>query len=664
MKFLRPFLLPALCFATAWVVTFFVSRRTESLPVGDPPVVRRSSVSRAIRDADSPRKITIAQLTEDFQTRPMAEWPKLWEGFATRATVADLTSIPRFVDKRDGSSVRRDGRNVLHQLATEELAVRADRPLAPLPGAYAALAEANPEAAWRNLARFNRSDLAIGVVRTLARRDPAGTLQRLQAMPRSMAAPRGFEADIGEGGMNSGSPLAAIFSAWVRQDPAAATAAMMKLPQSERTKITGEVAETWAYQDGPAAVRFILEFIPAGEDVSYYELRLESILRASLTSHPIETAELIAANAKLRAVMNDWQCRRIRKLWQIADPETALAWAMEEEAARKPGEEMDETARWNSRGRIFFEVIHSDSAAVERFIRALAAICSDSAAVYLRSSAHRHPDLAQSLATQLGITIPEDSDAKSFPIDDDPEAACDRWLEELQRHQDPAQALAALGWTQTMATALAERASRVFPNKATELAKLVPASSLDASPAGSGTTSNLTRYWPDLKVLPEKPQPVDSTASKPPFPESHFKLDPATAAEALLASPLSATDVTKAVQLWAPYDPAAASAWLARVPDAAIRQQGELKLAGFQASSDPLEVLAFLTTKKLPESSTRDLWVTCLHRLVATGGDWQGWLARMPGNPEQHWTPFGGRLPESLATEARLLELTRNPAGD
>ena len=57
-----------------------------------------------------------------------------------------------------------------------------ENPLTPQPGAYAALAETDAEAAWRNLARFNRSDLAVAVARTLAKRDPVGTLQRLQAM--------------------------------------------------------------------------------------------------------------------------------------------------------------------------------------------------------------------------------------------------------------------------------------------------------------------------------------------------------------------------------------------------------------------------------------------------------------------------------------------------
>ena len=38
---------------------------------------------------------------------------------------------------------------------------------------------------------------------------------------------------------------------------------------------------------------------------------------------------------------------------------------------------MDDTARWNSRGRYFFDAIKSDPAAIERYLRALAAIGSD-----------------------------------------------------------------------------------------------------------------------------------------------------------------------------------------------------------------------------------------------------------------------------------------------
>ncbi len=46
--------------------------------------------------------------------------------------------------------------------------------------------------------------------------------------------------------------------------------------------------------------------------------------------------------------------------------------------------------------------------------------------------------------------------------------------------------------------------------------------------------------------------------------------------------------------------------------------------------------------------------------LLGTGGDWQGWQARMPLKSEFDKMS----LTESLATEARLLKLARNRGGE
>lgn len=98
---------------------------------------------------------------------------------------------------------------------------------------------------------------------------------------------------------------------------------------------------------------------------------------------------------------------------------------------------MDDTARWNSRGRYFFDAIKSDPAAIERYLRALAAIGSDSAEIYLRSISYREPTLARALADELGFNLPENAALKSRIIDEDPAAACDQWLAELRKNAIP-----------------------------------------------------------------------------------------------------------------------------------------------------------------------------------------------------------------------------------
>jgi hypothetical protein len=90
MKYLRSFLLPSACFATAWAVTFLVSRRGET-PQSEPPANTRSSVSKARRGHDTPHRITGEKPAQDFAARPMSEWPKLWEEFASWKVGQGLT---------------------------------------------------------------------------------------------------------------------------------------------------------------------------------------------------------------------------------------------------------------------------------------------------------------------------------------------------------------------------------------------------------------------------------------------------------------------------------------------------------------------------------------------------------------------------------------------
>jgi hypothetical protein len=641
MKIFRSLLIPTACFVATWGFTFYVSKHRQA-PLADEPPVRHQPVSRPTRGVDGSRKLTVAQVDEKFQTRPTGEWAEIWQDFARTATVKDLEAItPKHVDKESWTRVRRDTRNVTYLLASEELAVRADRPVAEEPGAYAALAEANPEAVWKNLERNNLEPLSTGVMRTLAWRDPAGTLERFSAMPAPIPASCGSD----EGGMKSGSPLGAILSSWARRDPPAAVAAVMKLPPSERLNVAGGVAEIWACRDAPAALRFITDFIEPGGD-NYYALRMESILRIGLSRDPSGTAKIIAATPVLRRTMSHWDFKRDIRLWQLADPETAMAWALETD-----GEEGDHS-------EMFFDAIKYEREEAGRFIRKLAAVDPESAGARLASLYEIDPQGSETLAAELAIPLPGDRESTSVSPYDDPEGACERWLEELGRHENPKDALTALGWPRSTAMNLAERAARFFPEKAAALAKLVPASFFGAIyppllPSGNRVVGNLQRYWPDLEVLTESPPTTDPVSEGSRIFQPEFEIDPAAAAEKLSSKPVSTDDAATAIRLWAPYDPAGSRAWLARLPEGEARKIGELQLLYYQPASDPVKVLEFVAAAGLPIQKTRDIKSSCLTRLAQTGGDWKHWLGLLPG------TPYDQLLHGDFGQETKVLEILR-----
>jgi PAS domain-containing protein len=635
MKLLRSFLIPIACFALAWALSRSVGKHF-SHPA-EPSLVQMAP-SKTMRERPDPRKVSVEALAENFRTRPMNEWAGLWEEFAREASADDLRKLPRFFQRRrDGRRVQGD--DLLQVLAREELAVRAGRPAELAPESFSALAERNPQAAWDILAKHNRQDFSTAALRTLAGKDPAEALRRLQAMPEGAPEPRGdgSRAEARRAAVWH-TPLGAIFGAWARRDPATAAAAVMKLPSTDRPQAASHLGMTWSFHDGPAAIRYILDFDKTGEELTG-NIRLDVMLRASFRTHPAETAKLMAESAMLRKVIGEPPNLYVAvKPWLEADPEGALAWLFDPK-----NDSGTDALAWLD--------LDQNPEIATRIVRGLAATGSPAADGILINLHRRDPDLALALADELGIALRENPELEEMRIYDDPAGSCDRWLAALEQHGDPADALAALGWTSDKVCDLAVRAARVFPDKAAELAKRVPASSLASANLWRYNYPEITRFWPELAgALDPAPE-----SSKPAFPTARFRYDPAAAAESLLTSSPDADDVKNAVELWAPHDPQAARAWLSRLPESPARREGELALAKIQTSYDPEASLEILSTTAEGNSSGQ-LWEKGLRRLLYAGGDWQTWLARSPESGRD-------RLADELAGEAKLLDLLRRSGG-
>lgn len=123
-----------------------------------PPEEPRANFSP--RERSSPRpdissQQRISQLTRDFRAQPMSEWNRLWDSFAKDTDLATLKKLAGFPPTgRDACIVAE--RNLLQVLSREELAMRTGRVVVPAPEAFAALAEIDPAAAWRDLERHCR----------------------------------------------------------------------------------------------------------------------------------------------------------------------------------------------------------------------------------------------------------------------------------------------------------------------------------------------------------------------------------------------------------------------------------------------------------------------------------------------------------------------------
>ena len=645
MKSIRPLLVPAACFMLAWAVTSLVSRRTEPPPPEEPPTSQHSGL-RPRAKADRPRHQEITTLVAAFRDQPTQNWPELWDRFATRATVADLealavvTRVPRAITER------RNAANSPRMLALEELAARSDLPPAEVPGAYAALAERDPEAVWQALEKHPRHDLSIAVARTLARHDPEGTLRRFQAMPAIPGRGNPYQTDAGEGGMSAGSPVAAVFAAWARRDPSAAAAAVRQLPLADQASAGGQVALTSAFRDGPAAVRFLKE-IGMPWDVS------PKVWRAALRTGGPESARLLANEpALMQAPAYTWGSNLwcIFKPWHDADPAGPLAWVLAEETTLLDYDTLDATARWNTRSRAMLDILSCDPQAAASMIRNLAAAGSNHGQQVLWRIHRRNPELAAELARELGVPAPGELEGTRHLINEAPLLACELLLERLDEHQDLEKALAAFGWDRSETRGLAARAARVFPETAAELKRLAP-----------------DLFKKQTATLPSS------------LPHSLLQLDPAAVVKSLTAEDQTRWRLRQVIDSWAPHDPAAAQAWVALLPDPDARLEGEIALLEHIATRDPITALESLVARPdlypqnrppIDPSTPHNLdsehitfnyrrqrlskvAASSLRRVMAAGGDWQSWLDRLPVAMQQ------SRNLTDLETEALLLEKLR-----
>ncbi|GAA5131536.1 hypothetical protein JIN84_06835 [Luteolibacter yonseiensis] len=627
MKRLRSFLIPVFCFSAAWAVSSWVGKHGGPSATGESPDHHGSS---ARRTPGGFRKISAEKLAEDFLARPTSEWARLWEEFAVQADADDLQKISR-LPPPGAFPHHAVVRELLQSLACEALAVRGGHPVILTPGAFSALAERDPEAAWRSIEGNNRSDFASAALRILAGKDPAETLRRFQGMPESGTAP---PEETHRRERTYSTPLGSIFGAWARRDPTAAAAALKDLPPNVREAMKHQVATVWAFQDGPAAIRYLLDSDQANGN----------ILRASFRTHPGETAGLMDANATLRKAMEkESGLYAALGPWAEADPDRVTTWLLESSG------DAGQLAVY-----LYF-CIGGNVGSAGRIIRGLAAAGVAVKPSQLRGIYRQYPASALSLADELGIDLSADPQIRQNQILNEPEVSCERWLTALRDEQgDPEKALASLGWKKETATELAARAARVFPEKAAALAKALPASALDTTNLWRGNNKDIARYWPELAPFLDYPV---SPGDTPAFQETPFHIDPVAAADGLLQGPLSDGDVRKIIGLLGEYDPAAARSWVARLPDPGLRQSGGLALATIEASTDPAAALDFLTRNSINNGRSETIWETSLTRLLVTGGDWKGWLDKMPGGNLD-------RLRHVLATQSQVLESARRTAGE
>lgn len=653
MKSPQPFLLPTLCFAIA--VALGHAGRHAFAPT-EPEVEALDPgrmVSSQRQRQDHSAVASLDRLQRLIAVRPSDEWSALWDEFAGQAVIEDLQTLagPPMVGREPGvdSTPTRDP--VLEALAREELALRATGDPPTSPAAIGALAEADPAAAFRALERLNRSDLALAAWRTMARRDPAGTLDRILTLPN----PVDKHWDETRGENRSGvylTPVAGLFAGWARHDPQAAVAALGKLPPDLRTEAAEGLALTWAFHDGPAAVRFLIDFWRPASDRDTPPGRLDVMLRAALRTHPQETAALMREDPRLRQLLPRIHgFDAVTPRWFHADPETVSAT-------------FEEILNQGGTGNTFLrdgllQSLSAEPEAKARLIRGLVRTGHDIHPRHLRSLEARDPNLARELAHELGMPDPG-----SLPLaSSDPATDFDTWLAALREHGDPDSAQAALGWPDHHLVRLADLAIRFSPKKAEELGTLVPASWMADRQNGR---PSLARLWPELDA-PRRDGASASSPAGPSISELGFRYDPVFAAEALLDMtpwPSQSRDLREAIQILGSYEPAHARAWLARIPHWRAREEAWLVIVAGQAGHDPLGTIRELLQSGRSDPPTIAIWQTSLFRLAASGGDWQTWLSRAPqavrdsqgGRISNH-----ARLVDALAAESSLLELLANP---
>lgn len=636
MKFPPRFLFPAFCFALALALSFAISRSLGPSPSADVPAEPRRTISKHRQNLAIHTGSRADRLRRQIGSRPSGEWAEIWSEFADQATIEDLQTLagpPLLGPAGEWNNFSlRDA--MLDASAREELALRSSAGLVTAPAEIAALAESDPAAAWQALGRLNRSDLALSALRTMARHNPAEALDRFLAMPTPVAK-HWHDSNADSQSRVYLTPIGGFFGGWARHDPQAAVAALAKLPPGLRTEATVGLALTWAYHDGPAAIRFLLGYHSPGSNSRTLPGRLDVMLRASLRTHPRETAELLRGDKQLREhLLTLYNLSVVTPAWFRADPDGLLAWWVE----GKPES--------SSLIDLMSHSLAAEPEAVARLMRGLARHGEAVGAHYLHIVDERAPELAQELADELGLSAPD----PHYHLWGDPARGFDSWLAALRETGDPDAALAATGLSRSNAVSLTALAIRHVPERAAELKSWISASWIGTD---HHHRSTLARLWPELAETAQAASPSPAPAPFV-FPYGAFHYDPATAAATLLDADPGPADVTKAVEALAPQDPQAARAWLANLPSGPARDAGALVLAKLEARRDPIGVLRGLVDSPLGDSESRAVWENSLRRLAATGGDWELWLSRAP-----QVRGLSPNLADSLAFDARLFERLR-----
>ncbi len=622
MKILRHLWQPALSFLLGWLVV--------SLVVGggapEPEAVERERrpVVRTRATQTSWAGVNPAAVVESFRHRPVGDWSAIWDEFAERAEKEDFEKLIRLSDDSVGVGLRRDARNLPRLLAQEELAVRAEGPLPPVPGAYAALAEVDPAAAWQAWEQSGRKDLAIAVLRTMAGRDPQGAMEKCRVMPEPWRRAWGYAHDPGEGGINANSALGAVFAAWVRSDPESAIAASRSLAPHERIAVASDMAESLAFRDGAKAISFMLPFVAASARGSFNEGGWAKVLRASFRKDPAETARMMAEEPAVRRMMDFGRAQRfVLKPWLDADPAEVLDWVMEEESKRE------------KRSSAVFGLVRTDRESASSYLRDLVTAGGQVLlGRHLRFLSISDPGQAEELAREFGIDEDGLRPTARYLPSVDPAAACDRWLAQLDQDGDPEQALEALGWRPRELTRLAAIARRSFPERAAKMAQWLPA--------------------PEPVTPQREERSGDATETRRTCPQSWFALDPAAAAAAWSGQSADGWEIDRAIRALAPYDPEAAAEWLAHLPEGKAKRQGERKLLSQRAMKDPEGVLEELLGSATFQAGTSPVSVdACLRQIQTRGGDWKAWLDRLPEVYRNGYTEY------SLGRGEHLLEKLR-----
>lgn len=641
MKHLRTVVLPLACFATCWLLAAwlggFILQPRAADDVKQPGM---ASSPRPSRPAVSTSEARLRSLRHDFERLPTDRWAARWQEFAQETTPEELTKL------------RKDASAILATLADEQIAQLGTTPSPARPAGLAALAESDPETAWQ---RFRELD-PNAILRTLAANNPEQTLQRLRSVPELV--PVNHQSELARAALWR-TPYGSLFGAWARRAPAAAAEAIATLPRSFQVEAANGLALTWACHDGPAALRFVLEFNQSGRvDFITRHIRLDIILRTALILQPAETARLLASRAELREAMSHFS-HVCLKPWYHADPDGALAWMREAKEER--------TYHFTDLADYLFRL---DPAALDGFLTSIRAAGDGDMESSLVRIARHDPAAARDVAERHGLPFPESSAEKErlIRIEQRPDLMLADFLKTLPHHSpttDP-DARETPGWSEVAIYELALRIALLLPEQAPRLAAVLPAPllaarfAMDRRYTSTGRPRDaMLRFWPEL----HEAIPLDETA--PPaevaaFSRYQFHLDPLATAESLLTQqPLPQQHLPRILKTLYQINPAAARSWTARLDPGPSRDAAELWLATLEIPQEPLSALRRLDgLSHLAPSETAAVWRSALRRILHQGGDCQSWLARAPGEVRDYRL-FGrfADLDDFLAEEARLRKL-------